>query len=157
MSFGILKSLVLYLILSGIVLNFSPNANYKRYIRFFSGLLILVMLEEPIRFLFQLSSGDLERFTAQIERDIGNSTSLAAKDTIYNYYEMGLAESIRETVIEQDIDVVKVEVLTDEQNNIVKCTLWVCEPQSPQMEETIKNILLDVYNLESNRIYIVRR
>ena len=56
MSFGVLKSLVLYLILSGIVLNFSPNSNYKRYIRFFLGLLILILLAEPIQFIFHMSS-----------------------------------------------------------------------------------------------------
>lgn len=157
MTFGILKSLVLYLILSGIVLNFSPNSNYKRYIRFFSGLLVLILMAEPIQFLFHLSSGDLERFTAQIENDIHKSAYDIAQDTIYNYYEMGLAASIRETLLANNIHVVKVEVLTDQQNNVAKCTVWVSEPQSDQLEETIKSLLSDVYNLEFNRIYIVRR
>lgn len=157
MSFGVLKSLVLYLILSGIVLNFSPNSNYKRYIRFFLGLLILILLAEPIQFIFHMSSGDLERFVAQMEAELQQNRANASHDTMYNYYEMGLSESIRQTVCEQGIHVAKVEVLTDNQNEIVKCTIRVTEPDDSFQEETIKKIVSDVYNLELNRIYIVRR
>lgn len=157
MSFGILKSLVLYLILSGIVVNFSPNANYKRYIRFFFGLLIFVLLEEPIQFVFHLGSGNINQFVAQMEHDMKSVSNTEISDTIYNYYEMGIAESIKETVLEHGVHVVKVLVLTDKNNNIVKCTVWISEPQDDKQEDFIKNIISDVYNLDVNRIYIIRR
>lgn len=152
-----MKSLVLYLILTGIVLNFAPNANYKRYIRFFSGLIVLVLLAEPIQFIFHLSSGDLDRFVAQIEQDFRTNSQNVSQDTMYNYYEMSVSEGIGQALKKQGIDVDKVEVLSDKQGGIVRCTVYIMQHCSDTEEERIKNIISDVYNLEMNRIYVVRR
>lgn len=157
MAFVTLKSIVIYLIFSGIVLNFSPNPNYKRYIRFFSGLLLLIILARPVMFLFHLDSRDLEKYVMQMDTRTLNPHTGTTEDTIFNYYEMAVAESIRMSLLEQNIWVDEVIVLTNQQNEIVKCTIWIQEPKDEQQQIFIKKIVSDVYNLETNRIYIVRR
>lgn len=148
--------MILYLILSGVVINFAPNGNYKRYIRFFSGLMVIMLLADPIQYLFRLGSGNLDGFVAQMERDMEHFSKNHNYDNMYNYYEMGISEGIRITLMEANIKVEQVEVLTDKAGGCVKTTVFLAYSEMSD-DITIKKLISKVYNLEDARIYIVRR
>ncbi|MDO5126551.1 MAG: stage III sporulation protein AF [Eubacteriales bacterium] len=154
--FGWMKSMILYLILSGVVINFAPNENYKRYIRFFSGLMVIMLLANPIQYIFRLGSGNINSFVAEMERDMEHISGNHFYDNMYNYYEMGISEGIRITLMEANINVERVEVLTDKSGGCVKTTVFLTNSEKSD-DITIKKLISKVYNLEDARIYIVRR
>ena len=52
MLFGWMKSLIFYLLLATIVTHMAPSNQYKQYIRYFIGLVVIVLLASPLKFLF---------------------------------------------------------------------------------------------------------
>lgn len=160
MLFGWMKSLIIYLILSGLVVNLAPGSNYKKYISFFTGLIVIIILAEPISYLFRIGGGDIDEITAGIEEYMERSGSAADRDNIYDYYEMSLGEAIRQSVCSEGYEAVSVEVITDEQENVLKCTIVLDGSRneiSEDMEANIKKHISDVYNVDLGSIYIVRR
>lgn len=162
MLYGWMKSLIIYLILSGLVMNMSPGKNYKRYINSFAGLIVVIILSKPLSYIFHLSSGDLsgiaENFSGYMDQ-----SNLGEYDDIYNYYEMSLGETIRYGLVEQGYAVEKVETTTDEDEHILHCTI-IMQSDSIQSQESwlfmvseMKKYISDVYNVEMDSIYIVRR
>lgn len=51
-----LKNLSAYLLLVHMVINILPNEEYRKYIRFFCGLVLIVMLVTPLFQLFNLEA-----------------------------------------------------------------------------------------------------
>lgn len=158
MLYGWMKSLIIYLILSGIVMNITPGKNYKRYINSFIGLIILIILSEPLSYIFHLSSGDIKGFANDFTSYMGEGGELAY-DNIYNYYEMSLNETIKHDISDKGYMVLSVETITDEENNILKCTIYLEKNSSidTAAEDEVKKYISEVYNVDVNNIYIVRR
>ena len=67
MLFGWMKSLIFYLLLATIVTHMAPSNQYKQYIRYFIGLVVIVLLASPLKFLFEFGSGDLQELLQEIE------------------------------------------------------------------------------------------
>lgn len=160
MLFGWMKSLIIYLILSGLVINLAPGGNYKKYISFFTGLIVIIILAEPISYIFKLSGGDIDEFTAGIEEYMEQAEVIEDRDTIYDYYEMSLGEAVKQSVCSEGYKVTAVEIITDEQENVLKCTVVLDSSEQVSGNETevnIKKCIYDVYNIDFESIYIVRR
>lgn len=163
MLYGWMKSLIIYLILSGLVMNLSPGNNYKRYINFFTGLIVIIILAEPLSYIFHLSSGDLSGFAQSIEGYMEQNNTVREHDTIYDYYEMSLGEAMCRELKKRGYPADKVELVMDEEKRILRCTIILSGEASAsvlQSDETaseMKNCISDVYNVERDSIYIVRR
>lgn len=159
MLYGWMKSLIIYLILSGIVMNMLPGKNYKSYINSFMGLIMLIILAEPLAYIFHISSGDISGFANELERYIDDGGETVSYDSIYNYYEMSLAESMRYDMVQKGYEADKLEVITDAQNKILRCTVYLEEyaDKTDVVKDEMKNYISEVYNVDVNNIYIVRR
>lgn len=165
MLYGWMKSLIIYLILSGLVMNLAPGKNYKRYINFFTGLIVIIILAEPLAYIFHLSSGDLSNFAEHIGGYMEQNNTVVEHDTIYDYYEMGLGESICHELRGKGYPVERAELVMDEEKRILRCTIILSvQPdaldsasQSGIWASEMKNYISDVYNVETDSIYIVRR
>lgn len=161
MLYGWMKSLIIYLILSGLVINLAPSSNYKRYISFFTGLIVIIIISKPISYVFNVSGGDIDKLVSSVEGYMSDSSSLEVKDNIYDYYDMGLTETIKYSLNEEGYNVSHVNVITDSQENILKCTVTIFDDVSninnDQVEINIKKHISDVYNVDADSIYIVRR
>lgn len=77
-----MRSLVFYSILASVVMNVLPNSEYQKYIRFFLGMLLIIVAVTPLLQLFGLE-------------ETLNS----------NYYTESLEESWEETMEDVDIDI----------------------------------------------------
>lgn len=165
MLYGWMKSLIIYLILSGLVMNLAPGKNYKRYINFFTGLIVIIILAEPLAYIFHLSSGDLSGFAQSIGDYMEQNNTVREHDTIYDYYEMSLGESMCHELRKKGYPAESAEIVMDGERRVLRCTIILesgagAFDSAVQSDETIsgmKNYISDVYNVERDSIYIVRR
>ncbi len=157
MLYGWMKSLIIYLIISGMVLNLTPSGNYKKYISFFTGLLVVIILAKPLTMIFKFSVGDLEKITYGMERYFENNKILSDSDDMYDYYDMGVRDSIRVSVEELGYQVLDVSITTDENKNILGVRIILNESSNNVDEDEIKNRLIEVYYLKKDSINIVKR
>lgn len=56
MLFGWMKSLIFYLLLATIVTHMAPSNQYKQYIRYFIGLVVIVLLASPLNSCLNLEA-----------------------------------------------------------------------------------------------------
>lgn len=157
MLYGWMKSLIIYLIISGMVLNLTPSGNYKKYISFFTGLLVVIILAKPLTMIFKFSVGDLEKITYGMEYYFENNKILSDSDDMYDYYDMGVRDSIRVSVEELGYQVLDVSITTDENKNILGVKIILNESSNHVDEDEIKNRLIEVYYLKKDSINIVKR
>ena len=156
MLFAWMKSLLFYLLLSGIVIHIVPSNQYKQYIRYFIGLVVIVLLASPLKFLFEFGSGDLQELLAQIEQIEVSEGDMQTGGNIYDYYSLGLREGLTEEL--KDYHVEDVSILTGTDGTIRQCLVYVSEADyTEEAEMEIKKYISDVYNLDNARIYVISR
>ncbi|OUQ46577.1 stage III sporulation protein AF [Ruminococcus sp. OM05-10BH] len=61
-----IKNLVFYLILMTMLMQIIPDSDYKKYIRFFTGLVLILLLARPVLGVFQLE-GEFENLYHSME------------------------------------------------------------------------------------------
>lgn len=162
MLYGWMKSIIIYLIISGILVNLSPGNNYKKYIHFFSGLLLIIILAEPIKGLLNDGFVNLSEVVENIDKgvDIYGYGEDGHSD---NYYELSLDDSIYRYLEGEGLAVAGVDVITDSEYMILKCTVnyRIGDGNNSELTdedlEIIKNKISDVYNVDKDNIYIVSR
>lgn len=156
MLFGWMKSLIFYLLLATIVTHMAPSNQYKQYIRYFIGLVVIVLLASPLKFLFEFGSGDLQELLQEIEHVEGQESVAGVGGSITDYYGMGIREGLKKEL--QGYSVEDVAIITDAGGELLQCTIYISEAKATEeMEKEIKKYISDVYNLEDARIYVVRR
>ncbi len=157
MLYGWMKGLVLYLILSGLVLNLAPSGNYRKYISFFSGLLIVIIMARPISFLFNFKADDIERFTYGMESYMNRESIFKNADDMYDYYDMGIKTSIIMSVEDMGYEIDDANVITDKEGKPINITLYIKGSLSDTEKSIIKKYIFEVYYVDEGSINIVRR
>lgn len=156
MLFGWMKSLIFYLLLATIVTHMAPSNQYKQYIRYFIGLVVIVLLASPLKFLFDFGSGDLQELLYEIEHVEGQESVVGVGGSITDYYGMGVREGLKKELGSYPVEYVA--IITDTDGTLLQCTIYVNGASATvEMEKEIKKYISDVYNLEDARIYVVRR
>lgn len=156
MLFGWMKSLIFYLLLATIVTHMAPSNQYKQYIRYFIGLVVIVLLASPLKFLFEFGSGDLQELLYEIEHVEGQDPVEGVGGSITDYYGMGVREGLKKELKSYPVE--DVAIITDTDGALLQCTIYISkEKVTAETENEIKKYISDVYNLEDARIYVVRR
>ena len=159
MLYGWMKSLIIYLIFAGAVINLSPSGNYKKYIKFFTGIVAIIILMKPISYIF----GFDESVVYGSFEDIGSFSQYnedLSLDEMVDYYDMGLSEAIRIELCDRGFMVEEISVITDKDGKLLGCTIYIdkkSELDYKFQEDSIKKYLFQVYNLENHNINVVRR
>lgn len=157
MLFSWMKELILYMLLSSIVTNMSPGKDYKKYISFFSGLVVILILAEPARFLLGAVNGNLNIFTGTVDEYLMYNYELSNVGSIYDYYDMSLEESIKHFLTDRGNEVEKISVITDDKDQIIDLHIYLKEKRREASIEEIKKSVEEVYNIDSDSIYVIRR
>lgn len=154
--FGWMKSLIFYLLLATIVTHMAPSNQYKQYIRYFIGLVVIVLLASPLKFLFDFGSGDLQELLNEFSNIESQETAAGVGGSITDYYGMGFREGIKKELTSYPVE--DVAIITDTEGNLLQCTIYLTKDMATdEMEKEIKKYISDVYNLDDVRIYVVRR
>lgn len=160
MLYGWMKSLIVYLIFAGAIINLSPSGDYKKYIRLFTGLVAIIIIVKPISYIFNYDEKSLYGVMDEI-RGLGNyNVEDVEHSTIQDYYHMGLMEGIKIELEKRGYMIEDVSVITDKDNQLVSCGVVLSKESDIDVgfeENNIKKYINEVYNLDEDNIYIVRR
>ena len=132
MLFGWMKSLIFYLMLATIVPHMAPSNQYKQYIRYFIGLVVIVLLASPLKFLFEFGSGDLQELLQEIEHVEGQESVAGVGGSITDYYGMGIREGLKKEL--QGYSVEDVAIITDAGGELLQCTIYISEAKATEEE-----------------------
>ena len=158
MLFGWMKSLIIYLIFAGAIINMSPAGSYKKYIKFFTGIVAIIILMKPISFIFDFDESMLYGVVNEIEL-YSKDEKLGDEQSI-DYYDLSLAEAIKLELSHRGFLVDQVSVITDKDNRLLSCVVYISKKSELDKEFEINNIkkyLFQVYNLDNHNINVVRR
>lgn len=158
MLFGWMKSLIIYLIFAGAVINMTPVGSYKKYIKFFTGIVAIIILMKPISFIFDFDESKLYGVVNQI--DVYSNEGKLGDNQVVDYYDLSLAEAIKLELCDRGFLVEQVSVITDKDNRLLSCVVYVSKKSQLDKEfesNNIKKYLFQVYNLDNHNINVVRR
>ena len=135
-----------------------PEKNYSRYISFFMGLVMIIILSRPIIYIFKL---DKEDYLDRLERNVDefltvnsyNGLGSGTKGDV-SYYELSLNEAVKYVCENEGYEIKDVSVITDNDKNVLSCVIYI---NGNYDENNIKNLINDVYKINFESIYIVRR
>lgn len=152
--YGWVKTLVIYLIVSKLVIQIIPGATYKKYIHFLTGLIIVLVLIEPVTALLHF---DIYKIDMSLDYMSDFCDENVLGDSIYDYYELGIKTSIEQELRKMDFTDCKCEIIKDKDENISVCRLFFEQVLSDEQISIIKKHIMDVYNIDSESIYIISR
>ncbi len=159
MLYGWMKSLIIYLIFAGAIINLSPSGSYKKYIRLFTGIVAIIILIKPISYIFNFDETKLYGAINKVE-GVSGDYDLPQSDAVTDYYDMSISEAIRLELIDRGFLVDTIEVMSTENGDILSIRVYVdstSELDRSFEENNIKSFINEVYNLETDNIYVVRR
>ncbi|MBQ4068696.1 MAG: stage III sporulation protein AF [Lachnospiraceae bacterium] len=64
-----IKEILVFLILTAVINNLLPNNSYKKYVRLFTGLILIIILIAPILPYLKMDSAKLGNYTLDIENN----------------------------------------------------------------------------------------
>lgn len=112
--YGWIKNLAVFYILFTAFLHLVPDGKYEKYIRFFMGLLLIVMMSTPIFSLFGKGEEIAEGFQFFFEEENQEKEIEELENMQKLYLEKGyaleLAEQIKESLYKNSIEVQQIQV-----------------------------------------------
>lgn len=150
-------NIVVYMLLCSFLHNIAPNGQYKKYTKFLMGIIMLVIVLQPVSYIMSFGEGDtLSVYADSLELYLQESK--LEEDSFYDYYDMSLAAAGKQYLREQGITAEQISVTKDQEGKILKITVYMeaAEAASSFSDTDIKNFISQFYNLETGRIYIVR-
>ena len=178
------KNIAFYLILVAMLTHILPNNNYKKYVKFFTGLLLVMIVITPLMKLFRVEntfdkSFLIESLKAEYSniRNIDKDMEYAQQEAILRGYQKEVESQISEIVKQQGLYPVKISVtlginseygvesvekvlIVASQKETQESDIYVEDIQIGQgvsdtlQEVNIKNALEEVYNISDGNINI---
>lgn len=157
--------LILYLMLT-VALHLAATEEYKKYLRFLSGVILMLALISPLLRLVGLG-GKLEALRAygqfwesldsSIPYDYAQKTDFLQNGRYIQKYEKAVAADIQSQAEGQGIPVSQVSVCLSEGYEISRVTVWLDaleKQEDPSMEDSLISFLEQTYKLDEKQIFI---
>lgn len=155
--------LILYLILT-ILMQLTAAEEYKKYLRFLSGIILLLVLVSPVLHLFG-EDGSLKimrPYTEFWQNMDGFSLDAQQAEFLQNEqsfqkYEKAAAAEIAARAQEQGIAVSQVRVSLSDDYAVNYVSVWLDARQKgkdPSGKDRMVSLLKDIYHLEDRQIFI---
>lgn len=157
----------MFFIMMTAVLNILPDAKYRRYVQFFLGLVMMVVLIRPI-----LAIGDLDGiFTETMEKLTFEAEVRGMEDSmirveglqeevLFEAYEEEISRQIRQFLEGMNMVPVKIEVMVGQEKEemvIEKIKVVICKEEEQEnafMEREVKKELAEVYQISEAHIIV---
>ena len=144
-----IKNLAVFYLLFTMVLHLVPAGKYEKYVRFFMGLLLILILLIPVFTLFGKAEELGESFQLlydkkEEERKVQEGENLQ-KMFIWKSLEQQLEEEIAEDLMKKNMKVEKVEVLIEVE--IIKAVLYLQSEPDQELERRLKDELLGKWGI----------
>lgn len=160
--YGWMKQLAVFYIFLTAVMNFLPDEKYARYIRYFTGMLLILLVLGPLLDILHLKDVLQERFWEETIRE-QREEFLGAEDLqntyLYKAYEQEIALQIQRKLEELKVAAqVKVALQPKEQSAIEKITVITAEEGPQQKKEAVQDGLEEAYGVQrENVVFLVEK
>ena len=138
-----IKCLAIFYILLTMTMHLVPTEKYQRYVRFFMGLLLIVMLITPVLSVLEKAKALPESFSSLYQQEEKQRLTLDMENLQKCLLEKGVEEqldrNILETLQKKGIDVMKCEVHIE--GELLKASVWTKEVPDEDLEGRIKDEL----------------
>lgn len=160
-----LKNISAGLCILTILLHLVPQGKFDKYVRFYGGLLFLLVAAEPVLELFT-GSGELERlirleFLKEDHYEL--ETSLKSMEELKNAsieqaYQQEIQRQLQETVSAYGLSDTKVQAVFEEENGYLLAAVFLdaADAESAVLEQ-IRHEIAGIYSIEQNKICIRTR
>lgn len=122
--YGWLQNTAFFIIFMAAVLNCLPDAKYRRYVRFFMGMVLLIVIAKPILSFFHLDEELTEQLgaakimqEAQSSKDTMLEVEGLQEEYLWEAYEREVEQQVRELLREYDVEPVEVRAEFSSANN----------------------------------------
>lgn len=160
------RNLAVYYIILTALMHIMPNSQYGRYIRYFMGILLILILASPLFHLMHLEDRMDELFQKkELEEEFWNWQNAqtpgetAAQEYYLEAYEREAAERIRkslEEILENGCRVLEVRVRMgmegDEGLRVESVQIWLSGAENQHMRERVENELGESYEITGERL-----
>lgn len=153
-----MRGLVVYLIFAALVINITPGKNYRRYISFFTGLVLIIVLMNPIRNLLALDEEGIMTYIEQIlnpGEEIFDFYEVGQDGQGIDIYGMGMKEVVLERLKSCGYEACDVSVTLDKNKLPVKCVIVLSNETDEETKQHIMSAVKEVLYLEEEKISFV--
>lgn len=144
-----MKNLAFFYILLTTVLHLAPSGTYQRYIRFFMGLLLILMLTSPIFSILGRGEALVEEFSFHYGKEEEERMRREAKELQEDYlkkgYEREIGKNILESLQKKGISIEEAKVYIEGED--IRAALYFGEMPVGEEAEQIKNELLEEWGM----------
>lgn len=138
-----IKCLAIFYILLTMLIHLVPTEKYQRYVRFFMGLLLMVMLITPMLSILEKTRTLPESFSSLYQKEENQRLTLDMENLQRTLLEKGVEEQLEQNIPEalqkKGIEVVTCKVHIEGEQ--LKATLWTKEAPDAELERGIKDEL----------------
>jgi stage III sporulation protein AF len=173
-----MKNLIAYMLLSALVEKLVPGKSYQRYISLTGGLIMIMLLVRPLVSIF---GGDDSELIKKIENyiDAADDIDYSLEDITGAVYEAesfledkpdygtaGNEETLRSILKNLGAELENLEIMKDKNGEILRIIVVVSVAYDENAEADlideddntqIKKCVAEIYNIDTENIYIVRR
>ena len=153
-----MKCLAIFYILLTMLIHLVPTEKYQRYVRFFMGLLLIVMLMTPIFSVLEKTKTLPESFSSLYQEEENQRLTFDMENLQRSLLENGVEEQLEQNITEafqkNGIEVMACRVKIE--GELLKATLWTKEMPDTKLERRMKNELAQNWGiLEENSEVLV--
>ena len=138
-----IKCLAIFYILLTMIIHLVPTEKYQRYVRFFMGLLLIVMLITPLFSILKKTKTLPESFSSLYQKEESQRLTLDMENLQRSLLEEGVEEQLEKNITEalqkKGIQVMACKVHIE--GELLKTTLWTKEAPDTETERGIKDEL----------------
>ena len=138
-----IRNLAVFYIFFTAVLNLIPDRQYEKYVRFFMGLLLMVMLITPMLSILEKAKTLPESFSSLYQQEEKKRLTLDMENLQKSLLEKGVEEQLEKNIPESlkkkgiEVTACKVHI----EGELLKVCLWTKEVPDGELERGIKDEL----------------
>ena len=138
-----IRNLAVFYIFFTAVLNLIPDRQYEKYVRFFMGLLLMVMLITPMLSILEKAKTLPESFSSLYQQEEKKRLTLDLENLQKSLLEKGVEEQLEKNIPESlkkkgiEVTACKVHI----EGELLKACLWTKEVPDGELERGIKDEL----------------
>lgn len=138
-----IKCIAIFYILLTMLIHLVPTGKYQRYVRFFMGLLLMVMLITPMLSILEKAKTLPESFSSLYQQEEKKRLTLDLENLQKSLLEKGVEEQLEKNIPESlkkkgiEVTACKVHI----EGELLKVCLWTKEVPDGELERGIKDEL----------------
>ena len=152
-----IKCLAIFYILLTMLIHLVPTGKYQRYVRFFMGLLLMVMLITPMLSILEKAKTLPESFSSLYQQEEKKRLTFDMENLQKSLLEKGIGEqlsrNISDALKKKGIEVSKCEVHIE--GELLKVSLWTKEVPDAKTERGIKDELAENWGVREENCEIL--